>query len=49
MFAEDFKKIKNFSKSAQEIALPNCYNLFTVLQARSLQNGDGNLGANETI
>ena len=49
MFGESFKKIKIFSKSAQEIALLNCYHLFTVLQARSLQNGDGNLGANEAI
>ena len=49
MFGEGFKKIKIFSKSAQENALLNCYNLFTVLQARLLQNEDGNLGANETI
>ena len=49
MFGENFKKIKNFSKSAQENALQNCYNLFTVLQARSLQNGNSNLGVNETI
>lgn len=49
MFGEGFKKIKIFSKSAQEIALLNCYNLFTVLQSRSLQNEEGNLGINETI